>query len=82
MQDEPDPRFSPGDILVTPGENEFLVRRVLEPRSRGSWWEFIADVRNRSVAEKLAQDFAAAAGTRAWIRELSGEYRDITRGTS
>jgi hypothetical protein len=28
------------------------------------------------VAEKLAQDFAAAAGTRAWIQEPSGEYRE------
>lgn len=82
MQDEADPRFSPGNILVTPVENGFLIRRALKPLGRGPWWEFIADVQNRSVAEKLAQDFAAAAGTRAWIQEPSGEYREITVATS
>ena len=74
MQDEPDPRFSPGNIFVTPVETGFLIRRALKPLGHGPWWEFVADVQNRSVAEKLAQDFAAAAGTRAWIQEPSGEY--------
>ena len=68
----------PGDIFVAVMPNGFLIGRVVDPRSNGQWWQYIASIRERVEAMQLAFNVAGAAARRAWIHQYDDRYRLIT----
>ena len=76
------PPGDPGDILVIPSGDGFLVARRRHPIGPGHWWQYIINVKSLSIAVRLAQDFAYAVSRRAWVQESDGEFREITLDAS
>lgn len=77
MQGSDSPPCVPGDLLVIPTADGYLIGRVL-PTGPGPWWEYLIRAKTLSVAVRVAQDFAYAVGSRAWTQETGSEYHEIT----
>jgi hypothetical protein len=57
----------PGDITITPIDHMYLLGRVLSLPRQGPWWEYVASVRDASLAVRWARELAQLAGTKAWL---------------
>jgi hypothetical protein len=71
--------FQPGDFIVTPVLDGFMVGKVLPPRDSGAWWTIVRIVPTQQHAVRLAITLALALNTRVWFNEAPGRFSAIER---
>ena len=67
----------PGDILVIPIPDGFMLGRVLPELGPGPWWEYIKIATDQNAALEEARLMAHEAKVRAWLHRDGDEYAPI-----
>ena len=71
--------YEPGDLLVIPSPDAFIVGRILHTKPHGPWWEQVASKAEYFEAARLARMMAAESGRRAWVFHSAQQIDELGR---
>ena len=69
--------YAPGDLLVIPLPDGYIIGRILHTKPHGPWWEQLSSAPEYYQAARLARLMAEETGQRAWLYRTAQDIQEI-----